>query len=310
MGRYLHIVSKDYAGALDQYTQGLKTDPNNAILLARAAGVEQTFGRWDDAQAHLAQAARLDPRSVITARGYAFLLHDMRRFQEAAAEANRALALSPANASLVQMKSTNFLSMGLLDSAHATIRDALKRIDTTLLLVRFAKYQEQMWVLDPVFWPRITRLTPADFDGDRGHWGLKVGGTWKLLGDTVKARAFGDSARLAFEAQLAPFPEDAQLHELRGRALALGGHRKEAIEEADLSLKMRETELDANTGPYVRYQVARILIQAGDYERALDLLEPLLTAYASDLTPAFLRLDPSFKPLSGNPRFERIVAAK
>jgi tetratricopeptide (TPR) repeat protein len=165
-----------------------------------------------------------------------------------------------------------------------------------------------MWVWEPQFWPLFTQLTPADFDGDRGHWGLKVGGTWKLLGDTVRARAFGDSARLAFEAQLATFPDNAQLHELRGRALALGGHRKEAIEEAERSLKMRETELDASTGPYVRYQVARILIQAGDYERALDLLEPLLTTTGSDLTPAFLRLDPSFKPLRGNPRFERLIS--
>ena len=128
------------------------------------------------------------------------------------------------------------------------------------------------------------------------------------MGDTVRARAFGDSARLAFEAQLQAFPENAQLHELRGRALALGGHRQDAIEEADRSLKMRETALDASTGPYVRFQVARILIQAGDYSRALDLIEPLLHAPASDLTSGWLRIDPIFDPLRNNPRFQRLVA--
>jgi serine/threonine-protein kinase len=309
MGRYLHIVAKDYARALEQYTLGLKANPNNADLLARAATVEQALGRWDEAVAHLSLAARLDPRSVITARAYAHILHDVRRYPEATAEVNRGLALSPTNAGLVQAKSTNFISMGLLDSARATIRDAMKRIDTAVLLTRFAKYQEQMWVFEPEFWPRFTQLTLADFDGDRGHWGLKLGGTWKLLGDTVKARAFGDTALKAFEGQLRGFPDDAQLHELRGRALALGGRNAEAIEEANTSLRMRETELDASTGPYVRYQVARILIQAGDLERALDLLTPLLTEYASDLTPAWLRLDPSFKPLRGNPRFEKLIAA-
>jgi tetratricopeptide (TPR) repeat protein len=30
MGRYLHIVAKDYARALEQYTLGLKANPNNA----------------------------------------------------------------------------------------------------------------------------------------------------------------------------------------------------------------------------------------------------------------------------------------
>jgi hypothetical protein len=60
----------------------------------------------------------------------------------------------------------------------------------------------------------------------------------------------------------------------------------------------------------VHFQVARILIQSGEYERALDLIEPLLTAPVSDLSPEYLRIDPTFKPLYGNPRFERIAAKK
>jgi tetratricopeptide (TPR) repeat protein len=118
---------------------------------------------------------------------------------------------------------------------------------------------------------------------------------------------FGDSARLAFEAQLRDFPERAQLHELLGRALALGGHRAEAVAEAERSLALRETTLDASLRPYVHFQVARILIQSGEYDRALDLIEPLLAAPASDLTPAYLRIDPTFKPLMANARFQRLL---
>jgi len=70
---------------------------------------------------------------------------------------------------------------------------------------------------------------------------------------------------------------------------------------------MRETTLDVSLRPYVHFQVARILIQSGEYDKALDLLEPLLTTPASDLTPAYLRLDPTFKPLMGNPRFQRML---
>src|SRR5439155_18189388 len=138
-------------------------------------------------------------------------------------------------------------------------------------------FQEQMWVLPDEIKPLVTKLPPKDFDGDRGHYGLKVGGTWKLLGDPAKAHAYADTARMAFEAALKQFPEEAQLHELHGRALALGGWKKEAIEEAELSLRMRETALDAGTGPYVKFQVARILLQSGELDRALDLIEPLLT---------------------------------
>jgi hypothetical protein len=34
---------------------------------------------------------------------------------------------------------------------------------------------------------------------------------------------------------------------------------------------------------------------------------PLLTVYSSDLTPQWLRLDPTYKPLYGNPRFQRLL---
>jgi tetratricopeptide (TPR) repeat protein len=165
-----------------------------------------------------------------------------------------------------------------------------------------------MWVLPDEIRPRVTKLTPKDFDGDLGHYGLKVGWTWKLLGDLNRAHAYADTARMAFLDHLRQFPDEAQQHELLGRALALGGWKKEAVQEAELSLRMRETSLDASTGPYVKFQVARILIQSGEPEKALDLIEPLLRTNGSDLTPAYMRIDPSFLPLKGNPRFEAILA--
>ena len=309
-GRYLLIFGKDYDRALVEYQAGLKTDPNNVGLLAAASAAEGTLGRWDEALTHARQAQRLDPRSVIPSRRLAQLLHDTRHYEEARVASNNALALAPTNTQLIQLAAINFGSMGRLDSIRALIDRSLKVTDTTTLLVRFAKFQEMMWVWDPSYWPRFTTLTPKDFDGDRGHWGLKVGGTYRLMGDTMRARAYGDSARMAFEAQLKDFPEEAQLHELRGRALALAGVKDEAVREADLSLRLRETKLDAATGPYVRFQVARIFLRAGDYDRALDLIDELLKANSTDLTPAWLRIDPSFLPLKGHPRFEKLITSQ
>ena len=307
MGSYLRDIALDYPGAREQYLEGLKHEPNNPDLLTGLGGLERSLGKFDDALTHAKQAALVDPRSVASARRLAGAYHDMRMYQEELAAWDRALALSPTNLAMIQGKAFGYLSLGQLDSVHALVEEKLKTVDTTALLVRFALYQETMWTLPPELWPKILKLTVADFGGDKGHWGLKLGHTYKLLGDTVHARMFGDTARLAFEEQLKDFPDRAQLRELRGRALALGGHKKEAIEEADRSLALRETTLDASLRPYVHFQVARILIQSGEYDRALDLIEPLLSVYASDLTPAYLKIDPTFKPLFGNPRFQRLL---
>ena len=307
MGSYLRDIALDYPGAREQYLEGLKHEPNNPDLLTGLGALERSLGKFDDALAHAKQAAQVDPRSVASARRLAGAYHDMRMYREELAAWDHALALAPTNLAMIQGKAFGYLSLGQLDSVHALVQEKLKTVDTTALLVRFALYQETMWTLPPELWPRILKLTVADFGGDKGHWGLKLGHTYRLLGDTVHARMFGDTARLAFEAQLKDFPDRAQLRELRGRALALGGHKQEAIEEADRSLALRETTLDVSLRPYVHFQVARILIQSGEYDRALDLIEPLLSMYASDLTPAYLKIDPTFKPLFGNPRFQRLL---
>jgi tetratricopeptide (TPR) repeat protein len=307
MGSYLGSIKLDYEGARQQYLEGLQHDPNNPDLLSSLGGIESVLGKFDDALAHRKQAALLDPRSVSSTRRLAQAYHDLRRFTEALSAWDRALALSPGSLGLIQAKAITFVSLGQLDSVHALVHASLAAVDTTALLVRFSLFQEMMWTLPPELWPRIVTLTVKDFNGDKGHWGLKLGHTYRLLGDTARARMFGDTARTEFEARVKEFPERAQFHELLARALALGGHKAEAVTEAERSLAMRETTLDASVGPYVRLQVARVLVQSGEYDKALDLLEPLLTVYSSDLTPQWLRLDPTYKPLYGNPRFQQLL---
>jgi tetratricopeptide (TPR) repeat protein len=311
MAQYLRDVKLDYEGARTHYDAGLKLDPNNTDLIIGEAGVDAILGRLDDAFARAQQAAKLDPRSIATMRRVPALLHYLRRYPEELAAWDRALALAPDNLGLIQGKAFAYLSLGELDSVHALVAQKLKAgVDTTALLVRFSLYQETMWTLPSELWPKIVKLTPKDFDNDRGHWGLKLGHTYRLMGDTMHARMFGDSAVVAFAKQLHDFPDRAQLRELLARALALAGRKQEAAIQADSALKLRETTNDATLKPYVLFQAARVFIQSGENERAIDLIERLITMPASDVTAAYLRIDPSFAPLKGNPRFEKLIAGK
>jgi TolB-like protein len=305
--RFLRIVKKDYAGSLAQLDTGLLREPNNADLLATASSMNALLSRWDAAVDAAKRAYAVDPRNPSAANSVARILHAVRRHAESDEYSAKALALSPANISYTEDRVINQISLGNLKRAKEVVHETLATADSTELAAYFALFQEMQWVLDEPLLRRVVAMTPVNFRNNRQQWGLKVGATWNLLGDSARARAFGDSARIVAEAQLASFPEDAQLHELRARSLALMGRKADAIEEADRALKMRETALDASTGPYVRYQAARVFIQAGAYDRALDLIEPLLTMNYSDLTPAWLRLEPVFRPLKGNPRFEKLA---
>ena len=306
--QYLRDVTLDYEGARTHYEAGLKIDPNNVDLLLGVAGVDAILGRFDDVLARAEQLVKRDPRSLATLRRVPGTLHNLRRYPEELAAWDRALALAPENLGLIQGKAFAYLSLGELDSVRALVAQKLKTVDTTALLVRFSLYQETMWTLPPELWPKIVKLTPKDFDNDRGHWGLKLGHTYRLMGDTMHARMFGDTAVAAFAKQLHDFPDRAQVRELLARALALAGRKQEAMSQADSALKLRETTNDATIRPYVLFQAARVFIQSGDNERALDLIERLITMPASDVTAAYLRIDPSFAPLKGNPRFEKLIA--
>jgi hypothetical protein len=62
--------------------------------------------------------------------------------------------------------------------------------------------------------------------------------------------------------------------------------------------------------------VARVAAVTGDSERALTVLEKLLStpydgplAVGAPLTPQLLRLDPMFDPIRNNERFQKLAAA-
>jgi serine/threonine-protein kinase len=308
--RAASVFDKNFALAAAILDTLVRQVPSNAEALASLAAAEAVLARWDQAVAHARRAAELDPRNPLAMSRLARVLHGTRQYPAADSVLARLLQFSPGNIAVSQSRVINLTSMGDTATSARVIRETLQKADTNELIAYYALYQEMMWVLPLDLQRRITTLTPAAFFNNRQQWALKVGRQWAMLGDTTKAHAYGDSAVAIARPQLAENPNDAQIYELLARSLALAGKRAEAVEYAEKALKMRETEQDATTGNYVRYQAVRVLIQAGANDRALELMGPLMTGYYSELTPAWLRLDPVFKPLKGNPRFEAMAAGR
>ena len=270
--------------------------------------IERQLGRWDDTLAHLRRAREQDPRSCGVANVLGATLLRLRRTGEAREAIDRGLVLAPAHLNLIHLKAMTSLQGGDLAGARAVLAAAPKEVEPTALVVDFATGDDLYWVLDDAQRDVLLRLTPGAFDGNRGAWGLTLAQAWALRGDQAKVREYAEEARKAFTA---PVPEarGGEPDVYLGLALAYLGRKAEAIREAEGSVALGPIERNAFEGPDIQHQAVRIHILLGNHERALDLLEPLLKV-PYYLTPAWLRIDPNFDPLRGNPRFERLAAGK
>ncbi|HET9039312.1 MAG TPA: hypothetical protein VFN40_04040, partial [Gemmatimonadales bacterium] len=178
-------------------------------------------------------------------------------------------------------------------------------IQPTDLVGYIASYWDLYWLLDDAQQRLLLRLRPSAFDDDRGNWGEVMAESYALRGDFASARAYADSARVAFEAQLQASPNDAQRHVLLGVTLAYLGRKAEAEKMGEKGVAMLPIGKDAYSGAYNQHQLVRIYILTGAYDKALDRLEELLRI-PYYLSPGWIRIDPTFDPLRKNARFQKM----
>jgi serine/threonine-protein kinase len=309
MARYLLAVENNPVQAEEQMIQALAASPNDPGVLTVAASLEETLGRWDDALTHLERARRLDPRSVRTVVNLRTLLLLLRRYPEAIEAGNDALALSPSDPNNVQGQAMIFLAQGNLAGAREVIDNAPGSLGEAALVAYLATYNDLYWVLDDAQQRLLLQLPPSAFFDDPTAWGSVFMQTYWHRGNREKARAYADTARMAFEAQLESAPDDPQLHVLLGLALAYMGKKDEAIAEGERGVALAPITRDASNGAYFQHQLVRIYLMVGEPEKALDRLEPLLRM-PYYLSPGWLRIDPAFASLKGNPRFEKLITGR
>jgi tetratricopeptide (TPR) repeat protein len=163
-------------------------------------------------------------------------------------------------------------------------------------------------VLDDADQRRLLALRPDAFDGDRLTWAWVLAQAYALRGDATRAHAYADTALVAVDEQLRDAPDDAQRHVVRALVLATLGRRSDAETAAERGIALAARKRNATMTPYLQHQLARVRLLVGQRARALDVLEPLLrTPYY--VSPAWLRIDPSFAALKGDARFERLTSA-
>ena len=303
MGDYYINVLRNADSAIEQYQLGRRLSPDDAELLTATARAQQSLGRWEAALASITRAQIIDPRSSSTDWRKAQALLYLRRYPEALAAADQALALFPSSLTLLQQKAMVYLAQGDLSGARRGF-DVPNDIAPETVVAFMGMYWDLFWVLDEAQQRLLLHLTPTAFDNNRGAWALVLTQTYALR-HNPRSRAYADSARQDFERQLKETPNDPQLHSILGLALAYAGRLQEGVREGERAVAL--SSKDGYNGPYLQHQLVRIYLLAGERDKALDRLEPLLKV-PYYLSPRWLRIDPTFAALRGDARFDRLAA--
>ena len=309
MGYYYTLVRTDYDKAIETYSAGLALNPAHAELLGSLGLAEQGRGNLEKAIEYMQRGLALDPRAGLYTRRLTRALTYAHRFAEAEAMSRRALTIGPTDPSAYQYAALLRLSQGDLPGARAALHGIPPEADSlTMLAYWAANMQVSGLQLDEKQKRLVMRMTPDRFDNQRGNWASTLATIALSLGDSATARAYADSALPDYQNRIRKNPQEPGNHVELARVLAILGRRAEAIRQAEQGVALlREGDLFA--GVNQRHSALQALLLAGDHEKALDQLE-ILTRSQYYLTPAWLRVDPSFDPIRQHPRFLKLLAAR
>jgi serine/threonine-protein kinase len=315
MGSYYRIVARDLVAALREYELARKAAPNSASILASVAIAKSDLGRFEESQRDRDASIRLDPRNAALWRGQAQTFLRLKRPAEARTAAERAVALAPTALNGIEARVVAEAANGNLAGARQAVAEASKDVAPSRVIayisVSTGTWARDMgWVLDSASAQQLLTLGPEAFDNDHAVWAIVRAQQYAWGGDTARARAWGDTASRALVAQLKEVPKDPHRHALLGLALAYAGRGREAMDESARGLTLARADTTArmslNGNAYYTYVSARTALLAGDRDKALALLvEAFELRYF--VTPAWLRIDPTWKSLRGDPRFEKLA---
>ncbi|MEY2562850.1 MAG: eukaryotic-like serine/threonine-protein kinase [Verrucomicrobiota bacterium] len=308
LGLYRYRALNDYEGALKAFEEAIERGVNRAMSLEFSGYVKRRQGKWEEALAHHKQSAELDPRNAIIFAEQAVTYRCLRRFVEAQAASDRALAILPDSQDLLAQKAMLYQATGDLAAAGRLIeRLAVNPSEPLAIQPRYSqlmytgKYAEGAALLQQLL--ATGESLPANLRAVyRTHLGLAK----RLAGDAdggTRELKQGRDELETFRQQNAV--GEGYLEDLMMVEGALGD--RAAVDQHAAKLQDRIAK-DAFEGPTLELDIAIARAQLGQADEAISILRGLLQKPGDDcITPALLRANPVWNPIRSDPRFQKLI---
>jgi len=309
LGYYWYWGFRDYERASTEFALAWKGMPNNAEILEAIGFVRRRKGDFEQALDDLTSAQRFDPqnRRLLLDIGQTYL--SLRRFDEAAATYDRAIALAPDDALGPAGRAETEWMKGSLDGAKPFALRPAAKDEEVAVAMRFRQalygrdYAAALRVLKDT---KIRTFLLLHVEQSYVPKELLVGQVQQLKGNRDAARQAFEAARKKIESDLARTPDDAALYSAHGLACAGLGETAKAVESGKRAVELLPVATDALSGPERLLDLARIYAAVGEKELAIAELQRLL-AMPSLLSAGMLRLDPAWDALRDLDGFRQLT---
>jgi TolB-like protein/Tfp pilus assembly protein PilF len=309
---YLFRCLRDYDRAMEELAIARPGLPNSTPFFILSGYINRRRNHFHEAERDFSTAFALDPRNPNAYNLLADTYVLQRRFPEAVHVADNVLAAGE-QTPIVRFRRASSILYGTGDTGP------LREILTKYPDMEFAGGQTParawMAMLDGNYAgaERFLIASPRqDFqDIDFSFYFPK---SWyqamiaRAKGDSARAMAAFRECREILAQRLIVKPEHARTIAVLAQVDAGLGQKDLAIREAQHAIDLMPVSKDIYDGALVLEGLAQVYTWSGDRERAIELVQKLLTM-PGYINYSRLKLHPLWSPLRGDPRFEKIVAS-
>ena len=314
------MVLRDYELAKTTYRMVGKMLPGSSDVPASLAWIARRQGHWDETVGYYEQALVLDPRNLELLTGAAGNYSDLRKFGAALKLCDRALDIQPNDSALMAFKAGIYQGQGNLEEAAKLLTNvnaedpSLFVFSTKTIQLRLERnLSEAVRLLQ-------TRVSQYHFGAEleKGAFTVFLAFAQYEAGDSAGAKITAEQARKTLEPICKNQPDNDFAATCLSQAYAMLGDKNSALKEAERAIALKPSAEYGASSPALNENLALVRTIIGENSGAISILAALLEVpysggsglYGMPITPALLRLDPTWDPLRADPAFRKLYEEK
>jgi len=315
LAQHLYWAYQDYDRAKEELAAARHTLPNESRIPLLSGYIDRRQGHWEKSLEEMKQALELDPRNFSILQQISLTYEALRRYKEMGATLDSVLAIAPKDIiGRVRRAWVDLEGRADPKPLHATI-EAILAEDPNAAPVLVNQWLDlALCERDPAAAERALASMPTDGGGCYAETipfpnGWCEGLAAWFRGDKSVARQAFTNARKELEERVRDQPDYAAALCALGVIDAALGNKEDAIREGERAVKLTPVSKSAIEGAMLVQYLAVIYAWTGEKDRAIEQLAEAAKLPGGIISYGYLRLNPLWDPLRGDPRFEAIVAS-